>query len=1586
VARVLANTDAMTNNVMNYATDQVVDQVTENRGYLFRSDSPILDISPDLTHAQRKVNRLSTNVRTRLVQEDAVGAVAFTGQLSRATIKRVEAQALRHAAGQDVAPEGVNDLYLPCHKDTGEVYLRLVVGVPFSDTAVPEGFHYVSANAPPPDVINDSPSSSVASEQEIAGAEDELPLFQAEPPSDNFCPEARSSHEGTGAPAGIDATDREGTLTPTPTGASAAVVAPGDTFEEVIAEHFVAVDKWNHNKATTWLERVREVEGELSEVRHTGAACSSQVEDPGLAPVRGLFRTRAVTLPGLPPPEEDNGVQSLVRRIEAKVLVNSEERAASSMSFYDQEGPSPPNRLERSIALSGNRTAAPRDQDRQSRPFSRMLAYAEEDNYLCALNIMFPGPPGVLISILADTADCSGNQVSMQTTRYYGRATIPQRSKFLDDHAGPWWDSSECAQQEMIVDPNTHTSQKLAKNQCAMLVFAQYFALITHRDGTANADWMEDGDSFGDAGTLFPAPRQYDMDADDEEEINPAQGEPQEDTTTPQPIHPMPLEAFGDALKATAQMQDMTFDWREERFAMHEETPSCACLAQSAIDAFNGFVRIANPAGVRDLIVYDVALPTEVFQHLRVVASSLAIEEKCPKNMLLQKVGKKLNKVMHESCDLDAKSYLDSLVHLVFMTIVLDLGSQQTSHCTVVSYSASQPKYIDYFSQNKLFDALEDLEDARIEADVEANGVVFSAPPQVIVPDNAAIGDHLQLFETEAFENYDLTVEAPHAGAITTGVDLLVRRCPINPKSPLAYVVGICRHFGNSETVVGKDTPFEIVMVLDRKHPVPMTTELKQVWEDMIVDDKETFAKVLRDPLQKFDYEFYGDGKPGSTSWQKYDDMINEQLMDESSFSYLTEDTAFSAVLWGIPKVAAAIDKHAPGARKRFQASLDARGAVKPGECSERARFVISPGRLGKEGLHQARMSPLIKALEALCAACYNHTDIKGKTEASKRVYFADFLNAVPKGAYVWGSDKSRNDACFTDELWSYVVRYLAAMAELFVDELLLQPYCYSPDEASGGPAFPDGSLQLGFWILRLQALIAVLLSGISPTGFSNRKQSKAENGATILRVLGPDAYKKWRDNEKRSVVSSHPGWEDIPDPHACDFVNRVNLVPRMVKDTNIEREKLTEDKILSHHMNALEGDDQTHVLLHPQIDGWRDLTLQEVIQKWNSIMCQVTGFIFVVAMMPTKSLMTGRNAVFEMMSAYVGMPWPKCSFAERAVIIPRPLKAMDKLSQSLVSQHHTLMKDGDNVIGVQRDSFYWALILTKHFSLAIVNKESPGIRGLFFQHGEWGYRHLVKLVGEPAAARTSVAYSARDPEKRGLEECADTTFSYCGELRDKTLAILMKVNMERCNRVAIAAWRAELPALCKESDQDITASLIAFESITITTQVSYEMLLDSSLYWEELRGIGVLLGPLMAHACRSATSLSRTFRSESFKADSAETQKLARGYLGTQAKIGKKEAKPDNHEPTQGRKTPPNPGDSGRKQFTCECGTDTYCISYNGHRQNACRKCHKSRPASPGPAKGKGKKGKGKGKGKSSSNSPARPGGKAKAKGSLRF
>lgn len=973
----------------------------------------------------------------------------------------------------------------------------------------------------------------------------------------------------------------------------------------------------------------------------------------------------------------------------------------------------------------------------------------------------------------------------------------------------------------------------------------------------------------------------------------------EEQRSKPPDQPPVPLAALGAALEAREVLFN-TYGIQMPQ-TVESECDFCNWLGFGRARGFlDSCLHMANPAGAMDLYVLDVMLPTEVLTACMETADMLLAEMKPVKNLHLQKALRRLKRYTNKKVDQATYNYLVTIVHLVTMAILLDLGDSGKNHCFILGYDGKQPIFSDFFANTNLEATMDDVKAAKVEAGHPVSGIVLAAPaPQI----KGSLNETIVLYETAAFQEYELKEKKMVVGAVQVGVDLLGKPPPNDHTNPLSYVSAIYRHLGDAEVTICPDTDYEYVTHLDRSKEAVMTPEHRRVFEDYIDDHCAKFDAFLED--ERFDFEFWADGKPSSYPEDKYDTWLGEQIQDENFFS---SDTGLNVLL---RETIAADDDLAKllstaEETKAHMQKLTATAACKKYEDSARARFVITPGRAGSEGLHQARCAPAVKAFEAFHAFHFNHTNLKGLTEETRRIRFAEYLRAVPKGAVVFGTDKKSNDSCFSESVWKMCVKYLARMSSRFEKHTMAKPYVYTGTEAENEVAFPEGVLDMKYWVLKMTPLLAILLSGIGPTSFFNRIESAVENGATVLRVFGEGAYQKWRVAEGSAQESNHPSWLNYPPPHSIDIVDWRPLAPHMVSDTSVKYDKLAEDQIDTYHMGIYEGDDQAHAIIPPDKDDWRSLTPTNVVMKYTAELSKATNFMFEAAPTADDLDMVGRNSVVEMLSTWIGLPSGNADDYEVAVCVPKILKALRKLPHAAVSSQHTPIYDKDTgeVVDVEHDVAYYVIALTRFYAITIIQKESLGVRGLCLTMGDYHYSNLERLVGKMRASSTATMYGDRDPESRGLEEAASTTYAFCGALREAAHEAVENVRRSRVTRVCVVAWRAELPELAKYPKDAIAAALLRFDDITLGLEITDQHIADPMMLWEEF-DIGILLGPLCGYATSNHRAVAALYRSAKMLADSGETCELARELAGPQRKGStKKDGGPDSYacKPTGGK------------------------------------------------------------------------------------
>jgi len=326
---------------------------------------------------------------------------------------------------------------------------------------------------------------------------------------------------------------------------------------------------------------------------------------------------------------------------------------------------------------------------------------------------------------------------------------------------------------------------------------------------------------------------------------------------------------------------------------------------------------------------------------------------------------------------------------------------------------------------------------------------------------------------------------------------------------------------------------------------------------------------------------------------------------------------------------------------------------------------------------------------------------------------------------------------------------------------------------------------------------------------------------------------------------------------------------------------KLTDDQILSKHIGLNEGDDQVHAFIPHKHESWTQLSPKAAVQRYTSVLAKANGFIFEPAFPGTEANLMGRSALMEMCSAWVGFPDGKPEEDEVVVIVPKVLKALRKIPQSTISSQHTLEYDEQGEpCGVVQNATYWALALTRYFALAIVNKESLGVRGLFLSHGDRAYDKLCELVGPNAAYSHSTVYGDRDPERRLIEEVAETTFSACGAMRESAHAEIQNVVRTRVLRRCAEAWVSELPELAKHTLEEVQTSLLDFDTITRGTEITDNMVREPMLLWLEL-DVGCIQAPLVSYATSNIKKISQQYRNPDLTADSRQVVQLARQLAG---------------------------------------------------------------------------------------------------------
>jgi len=908
-----------------------------------------------------------------------------------------------------------------------------------------------------------------------------------------------------------------------------------------------------------------------------------------------------------------------------------------------------------------------------------------------------------------------------------------------------------------------------------------------------------------------------------------------------------------------------------------------------AVQIVNQVVRVANPMSAGTLVIIDLMVPTEVYTTSCDVCTSIIGDDKLAKNLHVLKVCRKARRVVSQKMDHPHYHYLQGAATLVACASLLSVGNRGKAHAKVLGYHGEQPVFVDYFAETQLEAAFEDLENAKIDAEHSSGHVIWATPAP---EDPGGLDPTMVMYETEALKDFELVPMTAPIGGLRTGTDL-VGKPPFNdPRHPLTGLSATSRHWANSKTTVGEGTVDEFVIILDHSKKAKMSDMHKRVFQDYIQRLCDKFREFLTNKEANLDFDFLADGRPKSYTIDANEGWLVEAMQDEAFFS---SDTTLNELLSRNKATAEHMsrfrDNRAKQAARRQKRlphkqinQLDAKANCKGFEDADRGRYVMTPGQNGREGLHQARVSPLIKAVDACLAALFNHINVKGMTEETKRIKFAELLFACPKGAPFGGTDCSRNDACFGEELWGCCVQLVSDLNNVFEEELYVRGYMYSLDENEADDAFPSGTINLmGFWTLRMGPVLAMLLSGIGPTGFINKAETDVKIGTTVLAVFGEGPYKKWMINRESPVMSMHPRWDMFPAPHCSLFVDWRPLKHKIVTDTNIECKALKDEEILAPYGGLNEGDDACGIIVPPATPEW-DIPPEEQLIKWAAIESKVTNFIVKPALLSDSCFMYGRNAVVNFCSAWFGLPYGKCvnrmaTERDTAVMVPMILKALRKIPNTPINNDHRIKLDvHGKPMDVEIDSNYCATALVRYYAQTMYNKESLGTRHIILQHGDYWYRRLCSLVGENKAYDHKTVYGNRDQEKRGHEEVADTTFSYCGEMRAAVheAVFVTHHDQERVVRVNLAAWRTELKALAKLPMETVQAALIEFDNVAAVISIEDENLLDPMTYWEQL-DIGCLLAPLLQFATDNVKKVTKHYRSARVQADAEEVLRVTR-------------------------------------------------------------------------------------------------------------
>ena len=180
-----------------------------------------------------------------------------------------------------------------------------------------------------------------------------------------------------------------------------------------------------------------------------------------------------------------------------------------------------------------------------------------------------------------------------------------------------------------------------------------------------------------------------------------------------------------------------------------------------------------------------------------------------------------------------------------------------------------------------------------------------------------------------------------------------------------------------------------------------------------------------------------------------------------------------------------------------IKAMVDAVCFLKPGEGTDRARFITMPGVNAMRAQdHQCALAPLVSIIEEMCKNKVPHTNFKGLSNTGKAHRVNELMHAyvpldgteINDDCIAFGYDKSANDRTWLLRDWIDFQRYLYDM-DTIVLEATGEPLiaeCFEGPPAAGSKY----RLQFAKFVLVMDACFAYLFSGINPTSLANRNES----------------------------------------------------------------------------------------------------------------------------------------------------------------------------------------------------------------------------------------------------------------------------------------------------------------------------------------------------------------------------------------------------------------------------------------------------------------------------------------------------------------
>lgn len=598
--------------------------------------------------------------------------------------------------------------------------------------------------------------------------------------------------------------------------------------------------------------------------------------------------------------------------------------------------------------------------------------------------------------------------------------------------------------------------------------------------------------------------------------------------------------------------------------------------------------------------------------------------------------------------------------------------------------------------------------------------------------------------------------EGTKVGAVVTGPNILGASPPLDTSSPHTFLSGFTRHLCKYEKGVDLgDVSYKLCV--DKSTGKPPAREYYMVARDLAQADSKAFTRwAANKQFTAEEVESYSVGSYGLTTTEEYlADYQDDWLGFDQNGLFKDTDEKLNEMIWNEAM-------HRAGERAR--SAIDVSVHCKAGEQSSRARYISVPGLNGTESRHQVEVARATKLYEAFKKECLNHTGIKGLTKEGICKAVGEFLWNTPEDHRVYSLDKSANDRSWGPFHLEVVVEYHKHVVKAFMDAVLI-PHARANNY--------NLNIKTTYFNLVVDAILAYLLSAIGTTACWNGIQTHIEVGVMTHQHFGNAGYNAWKEWRCKGVSAEL-------DYEGC-FCNGYEEPPtKLIGDPTIQ----TPVRFVN------EGDD---LLL--SMKKLANMSYNEQLKAFSVAGNKATGANYTHTETPD-NVQCGKKAIAEVTSRFFGID-PKETMVHAAVMVPKPVKNVQKLAQMSSSQfQYALLKHGEtSTIAAVKDETMHRLIATKALSLAEWNSESPFV-GAYCLHAAL---NSLKEAGDcsPLWQERSMEAKAALGNANVLEEiqlpAEDTLRKWYQRLYDQ---IAGRRPSELQQFVAAMAWKIENPCI----------------------------------------------------------------------------------------------------------------------------------------------------------------------------------------------